>query len=146
MLFFLLNQVENLMAKDTEKAEVLNAAFALVFTGQTGTELSQDLEMNGKVWSKADVALVEEDQIREHLNKLDKHKAMGPNEMYQQALRGLANAIVRPCSVTLERSGQSGGSLDKVWKKANAIPIWKKEDLWSYRPVSFILFLGMVVE
>lgn len=99
LLFFLLNGAENLMTKDVEKTDVLNAIFALVFTGKTGTAQSEALEMNGKIWSKEDLSLVEMDQIREHLNKLEKHKSVGPDGMHQQVLRELGNVIVRPCSV-----------------------------------------------
>jgi len=66
--------------------------------------------------------------------------------MHKQVLRELANVIARPHSVILERSGQSGGSLEEIWKEADVIPTWKEEDPGSYRPVSLILFLGKVME
>lgn len=33
---------------------------------------------------KEDLPLVDEDQVREHLNRLDIHKSMGPDEMLPQ--------------------------------------------------------------
>ena len=41
----------------------------------------------GKVWSKEDTPLVEEDQVREHLNKLDICKSMEPDGLHSQILR-----------------------------------------------------------
>jgi len=32
--------------------------------------------------SKEDVPLVEKDQVREYLSKLDKHKPLGPDQMH----------------------------------------------------------------
>ncbi|KAK4816298.1 LOW QUALITY PROTEIN: hypothetical protein QYF61_014596 [Mycteria americana] len=63
--------------EDIEKPEVLNAFFVSIFTGKTSLQESQALETSGKVWSKEDLPWVEQDQIREHLNKLDIHKSMG---------------------------------------------------------------------
>jgi len=34
-------------------------------------------DTKGEVWSKKDLALLEKDQVREHLNKLDLHKSIG---------------------------------------------------------------------
>ena len=45
---------------------------------------------------KEDLLLVEEDQVREHFNRLDIHKNIGPDGMHPQMLRVLVNVIVRP--------------------------------------------------
>lgn len=51
--------------------------------------------MRGKVWSKDDIPLVEEDQVRENLNKLDIDKCMGPNRMYPiVTISNLASVVV----------------------------------------------------
>lgn len=52
---------------------------------------------------------MEEDQIREYLNKLDKQQSVGPNEMHSQVLRELADVILRALSVVFERSWWLGG-------------------------------------
>ena len=64
----LLNGAGTLMAKDKEKAEVLTAAFASVFTGKTDLQQSLAPQTRGRVWSKEDLPRVEEDQVKEHLN------------------------------------------------------------------------------
>lgn len=56
------------MTKTMEKAKVLNAFFALVFTGKICPQESEFPETPGKAWRKESVPLVEEDQAREHLN------------------------------------------------------------------------------
>lgn len=56
------------MRKNTGKAEVLEAFFALIFTGKICLQESQSPETTGKAWSKEDLSLVEEAQVRGHLN------------------------------------------------------------------------------
>lgn len=51
-----------------EKAELLDAFFALVFIGRISLLEFQALETSGKVWSNEDLASVE-NRLKEHLNK-----------------------------------------------------------------------------
>jgi len=74
----LLKEVGALVMEDAEKAELLNAFFASVFTDEAGPWESQSLEVRGKAWRKEDLPLLEGDQVRDHLSKLDIHKYLGP--------------------------------------------------------------------
>ncbi|KFV78543.1 hypothetical protein N308_15395, partial [Struthio camelus australis] len=90
--------------------------------------------------------LVEEDQLRDHLGKLDTHKSMGPDGMHPRVLR--EDIITRPLSIIFERSWRSG-EVPEDWKKANVTPVFKKgkeEDPGNYRPVSLTSIPGKVME
>lgn len=53
----------------------LNTFFALIFTSKTGLQESRPPEMESRT---SNLPLVEEDQVREHLNELDVQRSMGP--------------------------------------------------------------------
>ena len=79
-----------------EKAEVLNATFASIFTSNTSLQKPQFPDTRRKVWSKEDVCLMEDALVRESLGKLDRYKSTGPDDMLPQVLRELTDIIVRP--------------------------------------------------
>ncbi|GAB0202805.1 mitochondrial enolase superfamily member 1 [Grus japonensis] len=144
----LLNEVGTLVMEDTEKEELLNAFFALVFTAKDGPQETSTLEVGEKVWRKEDFPLIEEDQVRDHLGKLDTHKSMGPDGMHPQVLRELADVIAKPLSIIFERSWRTGGVLEN-WTKVSVTPVFrncKKEDPGNYRPVSLTSIPGKVME
>ena len=72
------NGAGDLVTEAMEKGEMLNVIFASVFSSKTCLQESQVLETRGKVWSKEDFSLVEEDQARQCLNELAIHKSLGP--------------------------------------------------------------------
>lgn len=54
----------------------------MVFTGKMCVEESKASQNTGKFWSNEDFFLTEENQVREHLNKLDIDKSMRPDGMH----------------------------------------------------------------
>lgn len=67
----LLNGAKGLETKDTEKAEILSAFFALVFTGAIYLQECQVLETVGMSGARTYLPSVEEDQVKEHIRHTD---------------------------------------------------------------------------
>ena len=89
----LLNGARDLVIKDIKRVEVLSGFFTLVFSGITCLQESQTPETRGNVWTKEDLPLVEKDQVREYLSKLDMHKSMSSDGIHLGVLRELVDVI-----------------------------------------------------
>lgn len=84
----MLNETGDLVKRKSEKVDVLNAFLVSVFSGKTiMLQESQVPETKEKDWSKEDVSLVEEYQVREYLSIVGIHNSMGLNGLYPQVLR-----------------------------------------------------------
>ncbi|CAM4583755.1 unnamed protein product [Lepidochelys olivacea] len=141
----LLNKGGNLVTEDVEKANVLYAFFASVFTNKVS---SQATALGSTAWGGGDQPSVEKEVARDYLEKLDEHKSMGPDVLHPRVLKELADAIAEPLAIIFENSWRSGEVPDD-WKKANVVLIFKKgkeEDPGNSRPVSLTSVPGKIME
>ncbi|CAM4652532.1 unnamed protein product [Caretta caretta] len=141
----LMNEGGNLVTEDVEKANVLNAFFASVFTNKVS---SQTAALGITTWGIDGQPSVEKEVVRDYLEKLDVHKSMGPDELHPRMLKELAAVIAEQLAIIFENSWRMGEVPDD-WKKANVVPIFKKgkkEDPGNYRPVSLTSVPGKIME
>lgn len=111
----LLNKTAALCWK-TQKTRGGQVFLTLVFTGENSLQESQAPEISGKIYHKEDLPLEDENQIRELLNKLDKHNSTAPNGIHPWMLRGLCRVTAR--ILTLYRSWWLG-KVSHDWKKSH---------------------------
>ncbi|KAJ7407607.1 rna-directed dna polymerase from mobile element jockey-like [Pitangus sulphuratus] len=111
----LLNGVGALVTENTEKADLLDAFFASVFTVKAKSHESQILKTRVKVWRKEDFPSVKEDHVRDDTDKLDTHKSIRPNGMHIAVLsdaRGSWQMLLLRCSPSsLKGHGEQEGCL-----------------------------------
>jgi len=147
-LGLLLNEVDVLVTEGAEKAELLNAFFASVFSAKAGPQESQAPVVREEAHTEDGFPLVEEDCVRDRLRDLNANKSMGPDGMHPRVLRELENVIAEPLSIIFERSWRTG-EVPEDWRKAIVTLVFKKgrkEDPGNHRPVSLTSIPGKVME
>lgn len=97
----LLNGVGDMVTKAMETDELLNGFFTPVFNDK-GSYLCP--ETRGKIRSKKDLCLWEEEQVRRDLNNPNVYKSMDRDGMYLKVLREMRDAFARPSLIIFERS------------------------------------------
>ncbi|KAK4825598.1 hypothetical protein QYF61_000687 [Mycteria americana] len=145
----LLDRGGNIVTKDEEKAEVLNAFLASVFNSKTNCSLgTQPPESEDRDGDQNGAPIMQGEMVTDLLHHLDTHKSMGPDEIHLRVLKELAEVLTKPFSVIYQQSWLTG-EVPVYWRLANVSPIYKKgrkEDLGNYRPVSLTSVPGKLME
>ncbi|KAK4822331.1 hypothetical protein QYF61_013030 [Mycteria americana] len=145
----LLDEGGNIVTKDEEKAEVLNAFFASVFHSKTSCSPgTQPPELADRDGEQNEAPRIQGEMVSDLLHHLDTHRSMGPDGIHPRVLREVVEVLTKPLSILYQQFWLTG-EVPVDWRSANVTPIYKKgqkDDPGNYRPVSLTPVLEKVVE
>ena len=91
---------------------------------------------------------ITEEGVRKRLQKLNPHKAAGPDKIKPTFLRELAD-ILAPIITRIYRASMKQSKTPDLWKEAHVTPVFKKGEKYkaiNYRPVSLTCILCKQME
>ncbi|PKK34045.1 INO80 complex subunit C [Columba livia] len=133
----LLIGVGAMLMDDRKKAELLNAAFAAIFTAKTSPRVSQTLGAGDKVWQKEDLLLVKEDQSAGG-------EAMNENKFLNtDSSTGSVETTVKPLPfkdpnfIHSGIGGAAAGKKNRTWKNLKQILASERALPWQLNDPSY---------
>ena len=135
-----------LVTGNAEMAREFNEYFANVFTVETADVPPPVLQYEGA--DQLDDVNLAEEEVKEHLARLDPNKAPGPDGFLPKVMKAVAVGLA-PHLVRVFRLSMETGEVPQDWRSADVCPIHKKgpDDLaCNFRPVSLTCVPGKVLE
>ena len=130
-----------------EKAELFNSFFAKQCSIiDNGSEIPSFLHPKTDK-SLSNITFTEKD-IEKIIQNLDSNKAHGHDMISIRMLKICGKSIIKPLLMIYKKCLEKG-RFPNEWKKANVVPVHKKNDkqlLKNYRPISLLPICGKVLE
>ena len=129
-----------------DKAEILNNQFKSVFTNER--PLDEDTANLPPLFPDIGNINITTTGIQKLLEKLQPHKAMGPDQLHPRVMKETATHIAPILQVIFSKSFEAG-EVPLDWKKAHVTPIFKKGERYlpsNYRPVSLTCIASKIME
>ena len=140
-------QNDTVYAKNVDKAELFNHYFSEQATvDDSNVELPIEGNQETSIFLESLHILPSE--VSDILRNLDPTKACGPDLIHSKVLRQTYQVLSEPLSLLFNKCLDQGVFPDE-WKKANVIPVHKKDNkstVSNYRPISLLNILGKVFE
>ena len=138
-----LNVENNILSGDLEKAEAFNRYFVQCSTLDDSESVLPN-EYPLLTPNTLDTLKTSVSDVRNCLSKLDPSKAFGPDGVSPRLLKEGAHQLSTSLCKLFNTSLQNG-VFPSIWKRANVIPLHKKNDkscITNYRPVSLLSSVG----
>ena len=91
---------------------------------------------------------VAENDLLAIIKTLDPNKAHGCHNISIKMIKICGQSLILPLKIIFKHSLKKG-KFPKIWKKANVVPVHKKEDkmlVKNYRPISLLPIFGKMLE
>ena len=128
------------------RAEILNNQFTSVFTTEDPSKPLPDIGPSPRP-KVADIS-IQQNGVLKLLQRLNRHKATGPEEVSAKLLKETAQQVA-PALTLLLQASLDQGTIPEKWKAANITPLFKKGDrsvAVNYCPVSLTSVCSKVLE
>ena len=130
----------NLVSDFCKKANIFNNSFASIYRPIDNTSCLPSFSY--RTVSKIKSFHVTENDILAIIKPLDPYEAHGYDNISIKMIKICSQSLILPLKIIFEHSLKKGKFLEKL-KKANVVPVHKKEDkmlVKNYRPISYFLF------
>ena len=126
-----------------EKAEIFNSYFSKQCS-LVNSDSSLPCEIIKKTNNSLYSVRFSTEDILQIINNLDSNKAHGHDEISIRMLKICGSSVCRPLQI-IYKSSLDRGKFPQEWKKANVVPVHKKNDkqlVKNYRPISLLPIRG----
>ena len=140
------SNVGKLVTDFSKKTNIFNNFFASIYTPIDNTSCLPSFSY--RTGSRIKSFQVTENDILAIIKTLDPNKAHGCDNISIKMIKICSQSLILPLKIIFEHSLKKG-KFPKIWKKANVVPVHKKEDkmlVKNYRPISLLPIFGKMFE
>ena len=139
----------SLIENGEEISKELNKYFLSVFSKEeSGRELEPVQILRGHEVDKLSEIVISREVVSKKIDRLKKTKSPRPDNIFPRILRKCREELVESIAMIFRKSLDTG-VVPRLWRQANVVLIFKKEDKAessNYRPISLTSVVGKMLE